>query len=577
MPRLIPRSGPHPANATIPARATERSGSGRRDLEAIRQRVRIRANTGAGAWNLLRAALGGFTSLCLAISGPAAAGDVYALVIGVDDYAHINPLMGAVNDARDVSDALASIAARDVRVLMDGEATREAIFRNWSELSEAAGTGDTLIFHYAGHGGRQDAILEGHEAKDNMFLLAGFDDTGPGTQHRIVDNEIGHLLAEEEEATVLFVADSCFAGGMTRSIDGRVPIDIRTPGVNLRVSRAGSGGIEGDDTVAARVEKLGEVGEDALSRVIWLYAQDKNKVTQEIAVDGQRRGALSYAFAQALRGEGDLDGDGRLDVPELKKFVNRKVARLSERRQRPEVNAGAAGLSIALARSGPKESARFDVPRLRIHYPDGRVPFELRGVTEVADSESADIVYAAVAGVLIYRTGDVVAEFDLSESDADLASRLQGAVDKWRFIDVLLGLDTANNPALSLKDGDRVYREGEPVEFSILSTHHSRVTLFNLAYDGTVQHIAPQSGARSELFAGRLRIGQRTGLRLEVVPPFGADHLVAITTEAEIPELADAVFAADGKRDVADLAQDLARILHGTVFGIDWVGLYTQP
>ena len=138
MPRLIPRSGPHPANATVPACAARRSGRGRRDFEAIRQEVPTRAGASAGAGGLLRAALGGFASLCLAISGPAAAGDVYALVIGVDDYAHINPLMGAVNDARDVSDALASIAARDVRVLMDGEATREAIFRNWSELSASS-------------------------------------------------------------------------------------------------------------------------------------------------------------------------------------------------------------------------------------------------------------------------------------------------------------------------------------------------------------------------------------------------------------------------------------------------------
>ena len=192
------------------------------------------------------------------------------------------------------------------------------------------------------------------------------------------------------------------------------------------------------------------------------------------------------------------------------------------------------------------------------------------------DGESADIVYTT-GGTLIYRTGDVVAEFDPSESDAQLRSRLQGAVDKWRLIDALLGLDTANDPDLSLEDGDRVYREHETVGFSILSEHHSSVTLFNLAYDGTVQHIAPSSGARSELFAGRLRIGRPAGERLEVVPPFGADHFVAITTEVEIPELGDAVFAADGRREAADLAEDLMRILHGKEFGIDWVGVYTRP
>ena len=230
---------------------------------------------------LSRFVLSAFAASCLAAPAPSSAGDVYALVIGVDDYAHINPLKGAVNDAIDVADALRSIAARDVRVLIDHEATREAIFRNWGELSAAAGEGDTLIFHYAGHGGRQDAILEGHEEKDNMFLLPGFDESGEASHQRIVDNEMGHMLSIEREATVLFVADSCFAGGMTRSADARAAVDVRTPRVRFR-------GV--DDAVAERVRMLGEVEDDALRHVVWLYAQDRNKVTQEICHRRQAQG-----------------------------------------------------------------------------------------------------------------------------------------------------------------------------------------------------------------------------------------------------------------------------------------------
>ena len=79
-----------------------------------------------------------------------------------------------VNDVRDVFDALEGVGARNVRLLLNRDATREAIFANWHELTELAGERDTLIFHYAGHGGRHDAILKGHEAKDNVFLLSGF-------------------------------------------------------------------------------------------------------------------------------------------------------------------------------------------------------------------------------------------------------------------------------------------------------------------------------------------------------------------------------------------------------------------
>ena len=176
-----------------------------------------------------------------------------------------------------------------------------------------------------------------------------------------------------------------------------------------------------------------------------------------------------------------------------------------------------------------------------------------------------------------YETGDVVAEFDRSGRDELLARRLQGAVDKWRLLEVLSALETSGVPALSLHDGDRVYRDAESVTFSIESKHHSNVTLFNLAYDGTVQHIAPVPRARSELYTGRLQIGRPASETLTVAPPFGADHLVAIPTRADLPAFADAVFAADGRREGAGLARDLTEVLHGQEFGVDRVGIFTRP
>ena len=503
--------------------------------------------------------------VCLAAPGSSMAGNIYALLIGVDEYEQLGTLGGAVNDARDVLDALEGLGARNVRMLLNRDATREAIFANWHELTELAGERDTLIFHYAGHGGRQDAILEGHEAKDNLFLLPGFSETGPGIEERIVDNEIGHLLADEREATVVFVADSCFAGGMTRAADPRSAVDVRAPVVNFEGTR---------DPVAHRVRQLGEVDEDALPNVIWLYAQDENKATQEIAIGGRRRGALSYAFARALRGDADRNNDGRLDVRELKRYVNRTVTKVSERRQRPEVNAGSGDLSIAISASA---SDALELPDLRILYTNGRTRFDLRGVTEAHDRRSADIVFDVGEGALIYRTGDVVGKFDVTASDASLLQSLQGAIDKWRLIPMLAEFDTHRDPELTLADGDRVYREGEEVKFSILSRHHRHVTLFNLAYDGTVQLVAPVKRTGDDFLAGQLPIGRRMRFRAPVMPPFGADHLVAITTPVDLPELDDAVFANKDTRNAAALASRLAATLEGQEFGMDWIGIYTQP
>ena len=505
--------------------------------------------------------------VCVGLGGPDTcfAGNVYGLVIGVDEYEHLGNLGGAVNDARDVSHALEALNARELRVLLDRDATREAIFRHWYDLTELAGQDDTLIFHYAGHGGRQNAILEGHETKDNVFLLHGFSETGPGVVERIVDNEIGHLLAEERDATLVFVADSCFAGGMTRAADPRSAVDVRAPTLDFEGTR---------DSVAKRVRELGELAEDALPNVIWLYAQDENKVTQELAIAGQRRGALSYAFARALRGDADRNEDGRLDIPELKRYVNRTVTKESERRQRPEVNAGSSGLSIPISASA---SDPLELPNLRIFYANGHPRFDLRGVTEVGERRSADIVFDVDDGALIYKTGDVVAKFAVPAVDASLAVSLQGAIDKWRLIAMLAEFDSHRDPELSLAGGDRVYREGEEVQFSILSRHHRHVTLFNLAYDGTIQLVAPVRQTGTDLFAGRLDVDRRFRFRAPVQPPYGSDHLVAITSPMDFPELHELIAINSGKRNATIVADELAAMLSGEEFGMDWVGVYTQP
>ncbi|MDE0522426.1 MAG: caspase family protein [Boseongicola sp.] len=506
-------------------------------------------------------------SLCAALvcgiaSGlPVASAGVYGLVVGIDGYEHLNPLNGAVNDARDIRDALEGMAARDVRLLLDGEATREAVFRHWEELALLAGAGDVLVFHFAGHGGRQVATLrDGHEAKDNMFLLAGFRNAGEGALQRIVDNEIGHMLASEEEATVVFVADSCFAGGMVRSMEDRLRGGVRTAGVHLA---------DADDAVSQRVRALGEVDESRLGRVIWIYGQDENKVTQEIPIDGQVRGALSHVFSRALRGEADADGDGSLDVRELKLFVNKGVSRLTERRQRPHVNAGSGDLSIRLAARGAAGAGGVDVPTLRIHYPDARPPAGLEGTTEVRDARLADLLYSGADRKLVYRTGDTVAAFDAGDDARELSLKLQGAVDKWRLLEMLAGLASSDDPQVDLAGGDGVYTEGEQVDFRILSASDRTALLFNLAYDGTVQLLSGSGGIR-------LRAGRPLNFRARVQEPFGADHLVAITTGDASPALLGTILEADGTRQGAELARELAATLDGTAFGVNWVGLFTS-
>ena len=82
-----------------------------------------------------------------------------ALIIGIDAYSaspRWQSLDGAANDARDMAELLRSrygYGAEDVTVLLDGQATREAILAAFKRvLVEPSTPGDLGVFFYAGHG-----------------------------------------------------------------------------------------------------------------------------------------------------------------------------------------------------------------------------------------------------------------------------------------------------------------------------------------------------------------------------------------------------------------------------------------
>jgi hypothetical protein len=131
-------------------------------------------------------------SLVLGASAPAWGADLYGLTIGIDDYeGTVNDLDGAVNDAKDVSQALESAGARKVVRLFNDDASKDAITSAWETLVAEAKPGDTIVFSYAGHGGQEPAPPSRHNKTTiESFLLGHFEPSGPGTRERIVDDEM---------------------------------------------------------------------------------------------------------------------------------------------------------------------------------------------------------------------------------------------------------------------------------------------------------------------------------------------------------------------------------------------------
>ena len=142
------------------------------------------------------------------------------MVIGIDAYRHVRPLKGAVADARDIENSLRRTGVQDVTALIDAKADRSSILSSIDRLLERTGPRDLVILSLAGHGAQEPERVKGTQPDgvENVFLLPGFEDTAAGSRERILGAEFNHFIKQFElrGAHVLFVADTCFGGGMTR-------------------------------------------------------------------------------------------------------------------------------------------------------------------------------------------------------------------------------------------------------------------------------------------------------------------------------------------------------------------------
>lgn len=481
---------------------------------------------------------------CLA--GPdAAAAKTYGLVIGIDDYQFIPKLEGAVNDARDIAEALGEVDA-EVVTLLNRDASRAAILKTWRDMAQRLQDGDRLIVSYAGHGSNEPEHVPGSEedGRDETLLLSGFAPFGPASAERILDDEIATLIEAAPAGEVIFVADACHSGTLSRDIDP--PLGYRFFSYEK---------ITDDALPPPPPHKLPDDAQDALS--LFLGAVDDANKVPEFMIDGNARGALSYAFAKGLRGEADLNTDGALTKGEIEEYVRRTVRGISQGLQSPQVRfsgtAGAVVLALpggatpppAPAPSTVWDQAFDDLPPVSL-ISNADLPAGLTGVTPVSDDARADLIYDSGTGTLRSRVGDVVRQLDGTD-----AAELQAVIDKTRLTKALDGLARATRLTVDFSGGDRDYRAGEVLTVRTEDRSTAFITLFDIASDGQIAYLypvrIPSSGLNDPL---SIAPDQTLDLPLQVAPPFGADHIIAIETAADPAVLRRVLASFNGSRDL---------------------------
>jgi len=163
-------------------------------------------------------------------------GNYHALVIGNNDYQFLGGLASAENDAKGVARLLKDDYGFKVKLVIN--ATRADILMSLGDLRANMGNRDNLLIYYAGHGWLDE------EADEGYWLPV---DADPYNKLNWVSNStITSTLKAMQAKHVLIVADSCYAGKLTRGI--RVRIRSRDYFVRIAEKRARSvltsGGLE---------------------------------------------------------------------------------------------------------------------------------------------------------------------------------------------------------------------------------------------------------------------------------------------------------------------------------------------
>lgn len=223
--------------------------------------------------------------LC-AISAGAQARD-RALVVGINRYPGISmnglpaDLRGAVPDARAFADALVDVFGferGDIRLLLDGQATRGAILAGLEEwLIAGSRPGDRVVLYFAGHGATAYVTDPDGRSRLTSTLVpadAADDPVRHSVANMIEGRAIGSYLERLKDRHVTVVADSCHSGSVTRGLDGPSGDEplVRTITPRIPIGLAGDGytrSLQSEVKAETRFVKVGPRNSGRGSLAVW--------------------------------------------------------------------------------------------------------------------------------------------------------------------------------------------------------------------------------------------------------------------------------------------------------------------
>jgi len=513
-------------------------------------------------------------ALLFAMPVAAHAQRTFGLVIGINDYAFVQKLDGARNDAVDISQALTRNGAARVVTLLDQDATKANLTSAWQSLLNEAQPDDVIVLSYAGHGAQAPERNAGEERDhlDEFWVLTGFNPQNIRATWRetVFDNELFEWVSDASRRGihVILVSDSCHAGGMDRAVRGKVRF------LDLSKDRSLSdllARMVGSDSAAPQQQT--EVNESVLpANVTLLAATPESMPVPEVAINGQARGALSWSFARAVEGMADSNRDGVISRNELEDYVMATVRMRSESLQTPvfaplaaraadEVMLAVGQTEVQSVSESTGQTGNAPVPMARDLGFKPVLPLLVTG----SDLQPEDTVKGALAyewdakkGIFKTPNGDVAA-------DHVSAYTVNDVVGKFILLDFLKAIALKNPGQVTVSPEKPLHLAGERIKFDAIRGRYRNMLVFNLANTGEVQFLDMVINGEPS---------KNTFLKeMQVVAPFGSDHLVTIASNEPLESIGRVV-----ERGVSpkELLQMLTTRIDGTDTAVAIVPIYTR-
>ncbi|MBX2855468.1 MAG: caspase family protein [Rhodobacteraceae bacterium] len=542
-----------------------------------------------------------------------AAPKIYTLHVGIDDYKYVPKLEGAVADAEIFADIFRTEGA-DVAILTDGEATLENIVTRFQTMARLAKPGDTIIFTYAGHGAQWPEQFRGEEEDgyDEFFALANFSNRGAGVREMLLDNQVAELFQKvDDEVTILFIADSCHSGTMTRSLDGRGRIG-KARKLNFTEFTEEDLGLEIDDSTFGV-----EMGD--LRNVIFVAAAQEYELANETYEKGNKpRGALSVAVEEALRGEA-IGFDQSTSLGDLRGYVIDRVRNLVGARQNPDVQFDP-GYLRQLAANRPVSSSLLTRGLGRMEFIESQadlaaVAASTPGTPSASRAPLSDALGLTKTKLVIEGPGAAQAGVEAEKfativrnrADADLLWDLErremvdiatddmiGTVpdltmarrvaDKHRAVAALQGwapkrpLHTRIIALDSRLPDDVRFRDGQSVQLGIewpdaAVAPFPHITIVNLANGGEVQYVFPAGQPSRRLSPEQLKVEIGP---FPITRPFGADHVVVFASTEPLTEFHQALETIHNKPAITRFVELIDQHAAGANVRVGMTPLFTS-